>query len=735
MKFTKSRVISLWCVSYGLLLALFITNILIVLATNRTILRETNENYCQNLFGSISANAESMISDSKSIYSVVLNNSDPKHILSIANRNDYFTDSAVSNLLNQLSPYANDLSTFFIYIAETDTILSPSGIYPTAVYYTAFFSQYGISYDEWMKSISVDSYRIFTPFREKNFDDILILEKYTDSSGRGMTLAMAFSYDLLLRTSEMPDWIYSCDIYFSDLQGNIFFAQKNSRFEEEVSSIHDLPKVYGSNWSTFNRSTFSSFPFTVTIMYPQSAPWFQMTRLNHIQILLFAVTIILSAITIFFTIRKNYSSVSDILRVLNISNSHSEYEDIQKNIKQLLTENNLYSRQIDSFAEEKSQNILRKCLSQNYSASYIKKLMEDSNLRFPYHDFAVCAFEVFDVSELFGITTDLPYEQKFNDLAFILSNIFSELFSNNSCHCKIVTVDNRIFAIINTDDEARAAIHDVLSYGLDFISKNFFINISYAISELYPMIEDLPKAYAQANYLLQYKEAMGIEKIVTVDDIQDAAPEKLYAFFDTDTEQRLINCIIAGDTKNAVFLTRKLFVDIIDLNLPLKTMRCLMIDIACVLYKIPQNTISIDFAQILSASKNSIKLQDFLVKNVSDLCALFETQKMPKLADPSDIIDYINQNFRQDINLNLLSNHFGISTGYLSSHFKKATGMSVLDYINKTRLSYAKDLLKNTEETVENIGIRAGFSSLRTFNRIFQKYVGTTPSNYRNSSL
>ena len=61
--------------------------------------------------------------------------------------------------------------------------------------------------------------------------------------------------------------------------------------------------------------------------------------------------------------------------------------------------------------------------------------------------------------------------------------------------------------------------------------------------------------------------------------------------------------------------------------------------------------------------------------------------------------------------------------------------MSVTDYINKTRLMHAKELLKNSDKTVKAIAVETGFVNLRSFNRVFQKYEGVTPSEYRNSVL
>ena len=106
------------------------------------------------------------------------------------------------------------------------------------------------------------------------------------------------------------------------------------------------------------------------------------------------------------------------------------------------------------------------------------------------------------------------------------------------------------------------------------------------------------------------------------------------------------------------------------------------------------------------------------------------TTKVDKVAE---IKVYIEKNYREVMDLNSLANLFGISTSYLSRHFKKVAEMSLPDYINKTRLLHVKDMLKNTDKPIKDIALRVGYQNLRSFNHIFQKYEGMSPSHWRNN--
>lgn len=88
-----------------------------------------------------------------------------------------------------------------------------------------------------------------------------------------------------------------------------------------------------------------------------------------------------------------------------------------------------------------------------------------------------------------------------------------------------------------------------------------------------------------------------------------------------------------------------------------------------------------------------------------------------------------------DLNVAMISNHFNGTSSYLSSTFKKNMNMGLLEYITTVRLSKAKSLIVNTDDTFETISAKVGISNVRTFFRLFQKYVGMSPGKYRETNV
>ncbi len=94
-------------------------------------------------------------------------------------------------------------------------------------------------------------------------------------------------------------------------------------------------------------------------------------------------------------------------------------------------------------------------------------------------------------------------------------------------------------------------------------------------------------------------------------------------------------------------------------------------------------------------------------------------------------IDYIISHLHSRIMINDAAEHLKLSPSYLSRLFKAETGMTFSSYINKAKAEEAANLLMFTGYTDLEISSMFAFSSQSHFIRIFRKYIGTTPKEYK----
>lgn len=95
------------------------------------------------------------------------------------------------------------------------------------------------------------------------------------------------------------------------------------------------------------------------------------------------------------------------------------------------------------------------------------------------------------------------------------------------------------------------------------------------------------------------------------------------------------------------------------------------------------------------------------------------------------IAEYLQTHFRNDISIAALSDHFGVSSSYISSLLKQELGIRYNDYITQLRLNYAKELLASTKQSIKEISSACGYYSQSHFTRLFTDHEHCTPTEYR----
>ena len=129
--------------------------------------------------------------------------------------------------------------------------------------------------------------------------------------------------------------------------------------------------------------------------------------------------------------------------------------------------------------------------------------------------------------------------------------------------------------------------------------------------------------------------------------------------------------------------------------------------------------------------------------SVSDLLAIFAdhlSMKSNELAmqtadkEPPAITkakQFIREHCTEDLSLGQVSSAVNTSLFYFCKQFRKATGLSFTEFVSRTRVEKAKNLLLNPNLRISEIAFDIGFQSLTHFNRVFKKIAGQSPTEFR----
>jgi AraC-like DNA-binding protein/ligand-binding sensor protein len=92
---------------------------------------------------------------------------------------------------------------------------------------------------------------------------------------------------------------------------------------------------------------------------------------------------------------------------------------------------------------------------------------------------------------------------------------------------------------------------------------------------------------------------------------------------------------------------------------------------------------------------------------------------------------FVQSHAEEPIRLEEVVQHVNVSRFYFCKLFKKATGMTLTEYVSRVRVEKAKELLVDPSLRVSEIVFAAGFGSIPRFNSVFKRYVGVAPTEYR----
>jgi YesN/AraC family two-component response regulator len=133
-----------------------------------------------------------------------------------------------------------------------------------------------------------------------------------------------------------------------------------------------------------------------------------------------------------------------------------------------------------------------------------------------------------------------------------------------------------------------------------------------------------------------------------------------------------------------------------------------------------------------SQYKMECYLQIFLIelfRNYKDSFPLSHVNK--SMSTVLEIQKYIDEHYKEEVNLQNISKMFYINMYYLSHQFKEITGFSFKEYLILQRISRSKHLLFHTSHDITTVASESGFNNVNHYIRIFKKFESVTPYQYR----
>lgn len=418
----------------------------------------------------------------------------------------------------------------------------------------------------------------------------------------------------------------------------------------------------------------------------------------------------------------------------------NEMDFLSATIEQIVEKNkNLRSTMQKNEAALKEGFILDLLLSSSIDEIQLENKFLQFNISFPYPNFYVL---VVLVDKYSGLTRE--YSERDRSLYFFgLKNISEEVLNNNSYGVMVQTDKDKFAAVLNCaqDIDSVIAVADKIRENI----KNIFkFTVTIGISSSFSTPNEIGFMYNEAVDFAKSRIVLDGDRIISKKDIAQRGNDTILIL--SSREEQIFNNIKQGNINEAIKNIEK----------AVNTIRK---EPGYPAEEILQFFYSILYTSIRAVNENGWSVSDIfgdncslyrdLVENdtVADISGwineilmrmsnfIIEKKESKNYSLIESILNYMHANYNKDISLNSMADYVSLSTPYLSKLFKSETGENFLEYLTKLRIEKSKELLLDPDYKITTISEKVNFGNAQNYIRIFKKYEGMTPGQYREMSI
>lgn len=255
---------------------------------------------------------------------------------------------------------------------------------------------------------------------------------------------------------------------------------------------------------------------------------------------------------------------------------------------------------------------------------------------------------------------------------------------------------------------------------------------------IYTDIADISKSYVEASTAKEYRLVKGDDQVILFNEI--CSHNENISYYSNEELDKLEILLLQGDSERIKEVFCEVKNNINENKIPLFIIKYLCHYIVNTVMK-AVHKINTDFNvkigndDIFSLTQyNTIDELSGQVCNLAcEINGVIQKYKHEQKKNQiMEIKKYIEENY-DDYNFSIqtVADHFQLSLPYLSNYFKNKSDENMYDYVNRLRMERAKQLLADSDEPLENIVIKVGYTNVSSFIRKFKQTTGITPGGYR----
>lgn len=633
-----------------------------------------------------------------------------------------------------------DIKNVVLFLDDSKEIISTNGIYERGYFFGSYLDNIVYTADFWRSECA-------KPFTQKFYPESIFTENNLASSDNYYHLIpMTFKVDpysnvMILLMVDVQSLLGKIDaslagqlyIYSDDRllfgTGRLYAQEVLDRINPKEDNTF-LP--FRSGYLMQKHSNYNNFLYVSVV--DESAVNETLQKNILFNLIIASIAFLSALVLAFIAVRRFASPVRRITRLLGDAGRPAEDKDdllfIQNSVAKLLTQQKQYVRQL-----EQQDNVV----SNLRFHSEIKNIYTELPQRTDHTEgmrFFILYIKMYDRPE---VKDGLSLEP--NHVHFMMKQILQNFLGKWFEQLVLFQLEeNEFVAKIGTKNEAEIGgrlkkLQEILENQADYM---FFTVVQ---SRFFQPQDNLSEIYQQVLQASQYAFVRPVSQFLIQQEIEEMPREDLD--FSAERKKHLSQAVHDGDSAKA----RELTEEVLCLNLEKGIRRIDLVVLCNRLINIlmrdapqPYTEFSKDsdaqsiYGRVLACEtpEEYLELLGAFASHAAEWARDGVQQNDPVI---EGIKSFLEKNYSREFTMDELAESVMLSKSYLSTYFKAKTGVNLSGYIQQQRIRKAVVLLEETDLHINDISTAVGIGNANTFIRVFRKYMGVAPSEYRRQQL
>ena len=449
------------------------------------------------------------------------------------------------------------------------------------------------------------------------------------------------------------------------------------------------------------------------------------------QVLIIQISIMVALLSVGMAIllaRDSYRPIRNLANSIGVESAENELNGILTSIENTRMHFTHVQQLLDKNAPIIIDGVIEKFLNGRISGDVCQRKLEEMGKAMMFQYYMVIAISISTSEERLSIS----------ELHQTILQIAMDIDAENSRDLNVFYLERSyedvILLILNMKKEWDGTEHlEMLVHKMTIAG--ILSQIALGVGRTYSDFEKVIQSYTEAMIAMEHLRFLGKSAVETYDDaiqndITGIEPEL------KEKCMQMIQYIRQGNEKMAVDILNSIGSNLISQHKSYIFGRYVMLEVVNsvvrLAYEILPGNFDKDIEMVLNAH-DVWHIIEGLSRLIINICACIEKAHFDSSRKKGeDMIAYLTKNFADPaMSLDVLAEHFNLSSYYVSRFFSQYAGVTFREYVSNLRIEYAKQLLRETDLPVKEIVMEIGYQDASTFSKRFKYVVGVPPGEFR----